>query len=59
MFRFLFGILILAVDIWAILNVVQSRASTTEKVLWAVGIVVFPLLGFIAWLLFGPRAATT
>ena len=51
----LFGLLILAADIWAIVNVFQSGASTGAKVLWILIILVLPVLGLIVWLLFGPR----
>ncbi|MBA2490283.1 MAG: PLD nuclease N-terminal domain-containing protein [Gammaproteobacteria bacterium] len=52
-----FGLLILIADVWAIVNVVQSNDSTGIKVVWVVAILLLPLLGFIAWLIFGPRSA--
>ncbi|SMF75726.1 Phospholipase_D-nuclease N-terminal [Tistlia consotensis] len=51
----LLGLLILIADIWAIINVVQSGASTGSKVIWVLLILILPLLGFLAWLLAGPR----
>ena len=51
-----FGLILLVADIWAIVNVVQSRASTGAKVLWIVLILLLPLLGLILWLIFGPRS---
>ena len=51
----LFGLLVLVADIWAIVKTVQSGASTGAKVLWIVLIVLLPVLGFIIWLLAGPR----
>ena len=51
------GLLLLIADIWAIVNIVQSRASTGAKVLWIVLILILPLLGLIIWLFFGPRSA--
>jgi len=51
-----FGLLILIADVWAAVNVFQSRKSTGMKVLWIVLIVLLPLLGFILWLIFGPRS---
>lgn len=51
------GLIILALDIWAIISVVGSRAETFNKVLWVLGIIVLPIVGFIAWLLFGPRSS--
>ena len=54
-----FGLLVLAADIWAIINVFQSRASSGVKVLWIVIILLLPVLGFLAWLFFGPRGSKT
>ncbi|MEQ8348131.1 MAG: PLDc N-terminal domain-containing protein [Sneathiellaceae bacterium] len=49
------GILVLIADIYAIVKVVQSGASTLAKVLWILGIIIFPVIGFIVWLIAGPR----
>jgi hypothetical protein len=51
----LIGLLILAADIWAIINIFQSGASTGAKVLWILVILILPLLGLIIWLIAGPR----
>jgi hypothetical protein len=51
----LWGILVLIADIWAIGNIFQSSASTERKVLWTVLVVLLPVIGFIAWLIAGPR----
>lgn len=50
------GALILALNIYAIYNVLSSRAGALSKVLWMVFILLLPILGFIAWLIFGPRS---
>ena len=50
-----FGLLIFIADIWAILNIVQSRNSSANKLLWIALILLLPLLGLIIWWLFGPR----
>jgi hypothetical protein len=57
MYRYtgLFGLLILIADVWAIINVAQSIGTTGRKVLWIVIILVFPFLGWLLWLLAGPR----
>jgi hypothetical protein len=55
MIRFLFGALIFALDIWAILQVWRNTRSDGVKIGWAVGILIFPIVGFIAWLLAGPK----
>ncbi|NIW86640.1 MAG: hypothetical protein GWN09_08620 [Gammaproteobacteria bacterium] len=49
------GLLILIADVWAIVNVFQSAASTGVKVFWIVLVLILPLLGLIAWLIAGPR----
>lgn len=50
------GVILLILDVWALVHVVQSSVSTGKKVLWIVLILLLPLLGFILWLLLGPRA---
>ena len=45
----------LVIVIMAIVKVAKSRASTIAKVIWIVVLLAFPLVGFIIWLLFGPR----
>ncbi|MFZ1415726.1 MAG: PLD nuclease N-terminal domain-containing protein [Defluviicoccus sp.] len=49
------GLIILGLDIWAIVNVLGSSASTGAKVLWTIAILVLPVIGLIAWLIAGPR----
>ncbi len=51
----LWGILVLAADIWAIINIFQSGVSTGKKVLWTLLVLLLPIVGLIIWLLFGPR----
>lgn len=57
MFRFggFFGLLVLILDVWAIVNIFQSPVSTGSKVFWIVLVLVLPFLGFIIWLFAGPR----
>jgi L-asparagine transporter-like permease len=45
----------LVIIIMAIVKVAKSRASTVAKVIWIIVLLAFPLIGFIIWLLFGPR----
>ncbi len=54
-FSGLFGLILLIADIWAIVNIFQSRTSTGAKVAWTLLILILPLLGLIIWLLAGPR----
>ena len=53
----LLGLIVLALDIWAILNVVQSGSSMGGKLIWILLVLIFPLLGFVIWLFAGPRGA--
>ncbi|ADQ84265.1 conserved hypothetical protein [Methylovorus sp. MP688] len=48
------GILILIADIFAIIKIAQSSADTVAKLLWILGVLVFPVLGLIVWYLAGP-----
>lgn len=50
-----FGLVLLVLDIWAIVNIFQSATPTPKKVGWTVLVVVFPLGGFLLWAFFGPR----
>ncbi len=58
-YRGLWGLLVLIADVWAIVNIVQSSAETGKKVLWVVLVIVLPVLGFVLWLLLGPRTGKT
>jgi len=49
------GFILLALDIWALISVIGSNETTGKKVIWVVAILFLPLVGFIAWLIFGPR----
>jgi len=49
------GLLVLAGDIWAIINIFQSSASNEKKLLWIVAVILLPVLGLILWFFLGPR----
>lgn len=51
----LFGFIILVLVIWAVVETVQSGASTGAKVLWIVFLLLVPVLGLIVWFIAGPR----
>lgn len=55
----LFGLIILALDIWAILKVFASGESDGAKVLWTLLIALLPVLGLIIWAVAGPRPRTS
>lgn len=52
--EFIIGILILAADIYAILQIAQSSATGGVKVIWILIILLLPLFGLIAWYFAGP-----
>lgn len=53
----LWGLLVLAADVWAIVNIFQSSASTGAKVGWTLAVLLLPVLGFIVWLVAGPKSS--
>ena len=50
------GLILLVANIWAIVNVFQSRATTGKKVFWMVFILLLPIIGLILWVLTGPKS---
>ena len=52
----IFGLIILVADIWAIVSTFQSQASTGKKVFWIVFVLILPVIGFVVWLLAGPKS---
>ena len=49
------GLAILVLDIWAIVKIIGSSSTTAAKVVWVLVVVVFPVLGLVAWLVAGPK----
>ena len=54
----IFGLILLALNIWAIISIFGSPATTGKKVLWTLLILILPFVGFVIWLLAGPRSST-
>lgn len=54
-FNSVVGLIILVLDIWAIINVFKSGASTGMKLVWVLLIILLPVLGLIIWAIAGPR----
>ena len=54
-FNGLIGLIILALDIWAIINVIKSGAGTGAKIIWVLLIIFLPVLGLIIGAIAGPR----
>lgn len=49
------GLILLVLNVWSIVKVVQSSAGTGNKVLWIVLILLLPIIGLILWYFLGPR----
>ncbi len=52
----LLGFIILVLDIFAILKIMESGASTVKKLVWILIILFLPFIGLVIWWLAGPRA---
>ena len=48
------GVLILILDIFAVIKIIQSSATGTEKILWILCVLLFPVAGMIIWFFAGP-----
>ena len=48
------GLLLLIADIYAVVMTLQSSATTAQKAIWSLVIILLPLVGLIAWFLAGP-----
>lgn len=53
------GVIVLALNIWAIISIFSSSASMGSKVLWTLLVLVLPIIGFIIWFFAGPRGTAT
>ena len=54
----LVGLIVLLLSIYAIYQVLTSSAGTGAKIIWTLVLIVLPLVGFLVWLLAGPRGAS-
>ena len=52
----IWGLLVLAGDVWAILHIAQSSASNEKKLIWIIAVILLPVLGLILWYFLGPRS---
>ncbi|MEQ8747793.1 PLDc N-terminal domain-containing protein [Pyruvatibacter sp.] len=51
----LFGLIWFIIILWAIIKVAQSGAGALSKAIWIVVLLFLPVIGLLAWLIFGPR----
>lgn len=54
-----FGFIVaLVLALWAVFNIIQNRdTGPLGKSIWSVFVLFAPYLGFICWLIFGPKAS--
>ena len=51
---FILGVLHFLVWIYAVVRILGSTASTGDKVLWILVVLILPLVGLLIWLFVGP-----
>jgi hypothetical protein len=49
--------LALVLALWAVFHIAQSGSGPLSKAIWVVVVLFLPVIGFAAWLFFGPRKA--
>ena len=49
------GLIILAADIWAIVQILQGGGAPGRKLLWVLIILLLPVIGLLIWLIAGRR----
>jgi len=54
-FAIAMAVVVLLVDLWAIISVFRSDKAVGVKAGWAIGLIVFPVIGLIVWGIAGPR----
>ena len=51
----LLGLIILAADIWAIVQIMRSGRTGGSKLFWILLILLLPVVGLLVWLVAGRR----
>ncbi|MFV0335724.1 MAG: PLD nuclease N-terminal domain-containing protein [Tropicimonas sp.] len=54
--NYVFGIIIFALDVWAIASIINTNETTGTKILWILLVAVLPVVGLIIWWFAGPKA---
>lgn len=49
------GLIIFALDVWAIATIFNSKIETPQKVMWIAIVLLLPIIGFVIWYFVGPR----
>lgn len=50
----IWGIVHLALVAYAALQIFNSQVDTIKKIIWIVGVAVFPIVGLLVWFFVGP-----
>lgn len=51
----IFGFILFILDIWAWINIFQSNKSVFVKILWALFVLIIPIIGLVIWFFAGPK----
>jgi hypothetical protein len=51
------GFIVIVLDIWAIISILKSAATTGAKALWVILILLLPIVGLIIWWFAGPKGS--
>lgn len=51
------GLILLALDIWALVSIIGSGSSDGRKAIWVLLVFFLPLIGFLIWLIAGPKSS--
>lgn len=57
MFSGLIGLIIFALDVWAIAQIINSGAEKNSKIIWVIIVAFLPVIGLIAWYFAGPKSS--
>ena len=52
----LLGLIIFVLDIYAIVKIINSSATTAMKVIWVLVVALLPVVGLIVWFIAGPKS---
>jgi hypothetical protein len=47
--------IILLLDLWVMVSIFRSDKTVGIKAAWAIGLIIFPVLGLVVWGVAGPR----
>ncbi|WP_394198877.1 PLDc N-terminal domain-containing protein [Litoreibacter albidus] len=51
----LLGLVVFALDVWAIALIINTKIETAQKVIWILLILFLPVIGLLIWYFAGPK----